>query len=210
VTDQPHALYRAFDINGQLLYVGISVNPTARFNQHRAIKPWWTVLANMTVEWHKSREAALDAERDAIIAEKPIHNIMHNSGDRSTTSAPGQAVWLCGVCDRPVADAAGYVQVDKGRAALKVRKAIEAGLFDKRGDCTGTSELIPWVALHSSCDLDPDSADYWMRVERIRTREQIQRFGEHVSEKRWGIATDWDDASHDALAGGAFPTGAQT
>jgi predicted GIY-YIG superfamily endonuclease len=80
MTTTPHALYRFFDAGGQLLYVGISLDPGARWKQHRSDKPWWGEVATVTVEPHETRAAVVQAERAAIIAEKPKYNVVHNRG----------------------------------------------------------------------------------------------------------------------------------
>ena len=79
-------LYRFYDANDVLLYVGISLNAAHRANTHRKDKPWWTDVARMDVQHLPTRSVALDAERAAIAAEKPLHNIIHNG--RWTTPVP--------------------------------------------------------------------------------------------------------------------------
>lgn len=73
-----HALYRFHDANGRLLYIGITLDPGHRWNSHRKTKPWWHDVTQVTVETHPSRAAVLEAERAAILAEKPLHNVVHN------------------------------------------------------------------------------------------------------------------------------------
>jgi predicted GIY-YIG superfamily endonuclease len=73
-----HALYRFFDETGQLLYVGISVDPGRRFAQHRSDKTWWSEVVGITVQPMPSRAAALAAERAAIENERPQFNVVHN------------------------------------------------------------------------------------------------------------------------------------
>ena len=73
-----HCLYRFFDAASQLLYVGITMNPSSRWNQHRKDKAWWVEVANITIEPHLSRPAALRAEQRAIRFEHPLWNVMHN------------------------------------------------------------------------------------------------------------------------------------
>lgn len=75
---KPQALYRLFDETEQLLYLGISADPGKRFAQHRSDKPWWGDIRSMTVQPMPSREAALEAEREAIKDERPLHNVVHN------------------------------------------------------------------------------------------------------------------------------------
>lgn len=77
MNDKPTALYRHFAADGSLLYVGISLSPLARLSQHRDSSPWYGEIARVEVEWHPNREAALAAEKAAIQAEGPRHNVIH-------------------------------------------------------------------------------------------------------------------------------------
>ena len=84
-------LYRMFDGAGQLLYVGISSRAALRWEQHRAQKPWWEDVARVEVEHHYDRESALMAEREAILAEKPRHNIAGSIAMRGLLPGPALA-----------------------------------------------------------------------------------------------------------------------
>lgn len=86
----PHALYRFYDETGKLLYVGISVNPGARFAQHRSDKPWWAQIVDIKVQPMPSRGAALAAEREAIKNERPSYNTIHNQ--RTEKADPSVAI----------------------------------------------------------------------------------------------------------------------
>lgn len=81
----PHgrtALYRYFDSNGELLYIGVSIDPDGRLKAHRDNRePWVGAAVRRTVEWHDSRPLALAAEEDAIKAECPRYNGKHNYDD---------------------------------------------------------------------------------------------------------------------------------
>jgi phage-related minor tail protein len=68
------ALYRHFDKDGQLLYVGISLSHVARLAQHRDGSPWYEDIAHVTIEWHKTRVEAELAETKAIGREAPKYN----------------------------------------------------------------------------------------------------------------------------------------
>ena len=72
-----YALYRHFDKDGALLYVGISRSAAARLAQHSK-SPWDHLIARVDVESLDTRQAALKAERKAITTEKPIYNVTHN------------------------------------------------------------------------------------------------------------------------------------
>lgn len=77
--DQRTALYRFFDADGRLLYVGITHQPTTRFSQHAKNKAltWWPDVARKEIVWLNSRELAAEAEIVAIKTEKPQHNLSH-------------------------------------------------------------------------------------------------------------------------------------
>lgn len=67
-------VYRAYDEDGDLLYVGISMNLDGRLAKHRG-SIWWPEVDEITVKWFDGREAAKSAERRAIAEEQPRYNI---------------------------------------------------------------------------------------------------------------------------------------
>lgn len=71
-------LYRHFDSNGNLLYVGISLSTLNRLGQHKDNSHWFNSISNITIEKFNNRDKALIAERDAIINEKPLYNKVYN------------------------------------------------------------------------------------------------------------------------------------
>lgn len=78
---QPTTLYRFYDAKGTLLYVGIAGNPGRRFDQHAkgpGGKPWWSQVVGSTMEHFPDRATAAAAEVRAIVAESPVHNVVHN------------------------------------------------------------------------------------------------------------------------------------
>lgn len=83
------ALYRLYDANDQLLYVGIATDPKRRWVQHSLDKrdSWWSDVDRKTVHWFDSRSEADAAETLAIREERPLRN-------RSKTPA-GQMVEFC-------------------------------------------------------------------------------------------------------------------
>lgn len=66
-------VYRLFDGDGKLLYVGCTIHPTNRLPQHRG-KPWFTRVASCTFEHFDSHEDAQRAEKHAIDTESPRFN----------------------------------------------------------------------------------------------------------------------------------------
>lgn len=69
------ALYRLFDAEERLLYIGITHNLKERFYQHSTTRPWWSSVANQRIEWLDTRVEAEASERAAIRSERPIWNV---------------------------------------------------------------------------------------------------------------------------------------
>jgi predicted GIY-YIG superfamily endonuclease len=67
-------LYRHFDKDGKLLYVGISISVIQRLSQHRRSR-WFGEIASITIEKFPSRRDAARAEMVAIRKECPRFNI---------------------------------------------------------------------------------------------------------------------------------------
>jgi predicted GIY-YIG superfamily endonuclease len=75
----PHTqLYRHFDADGVLLYIGISISAVSRLATHRCQSGWYNDITRVEIETFDTREDALAAEEAAIRAEKPLHNKEHN------------------------------------------------------------------------------------------------------------------------------------
>jgi len=72
---QKTILYRYFDSEDRLLYVGITGDNTKRQSQHRRNSFWFGEIATANFEHYETREEALEAETLAIQNEKPMHNI---------------------------------------------------------------------------------------------------------------------------------------
>lgn len=72
-------LYRFFDENDTLLYIGISSRGPHRWKEHSRNRPWWHEVTRSTIEHYATRCEAADAETKAITREKPIYNVVHNT-----------------------------------------------------------------------------------------------------------------------------------
>lgn len=75
-------LYRLSNDAGELLYIGISETVMQRFAQHHD-KPWWSEVAAIRIEHFPSRHLAAEAERCAIMAERPRYNVVYNRANRA-------------------------------------------------------------------------------------------------------------------------------
>ena len=71
-------LYRHFNKDGKLLYVGISSRLGQRTKEHSEFSSWFESVAYITLEHFKTREEVVQAEVAAILNENPLHNVKHN------------------------------------------------------------------------------------------------------------------------------------
>lgn len=77
------ALYRHYDAEGTLLYVGASLHPVYRQIQHHADAHWFNAVARIDVEWFDSKAAAMAAEAAAIATDRPAFNSQHSQRKRA-------------------------------------------------------------------------------------------------------------------------------
>ncbi len=71
-------LYRYFDAEKRLLYVGISKSALSRLTQHMRDAKWAYAIASIEMEHFSTRRLALEAERRAIETEGPLWNVLYN------------------------------------------------------------------------------------------------------------------------------------
>jgi predicted GIY-YIG superfamily endonuclease len=102
------ALYRFYNGDDVLLYVGITNDLDTRIRQHTSGKPWWPAVQRRSVEWFESRVEAEGAEIVAIKTEYPLHNVFHaanfltpeeesrwyGDGDDADPTAPPTRPWI--------------------------------------------------------------------------------------------------------------------
>lgn len=67
-------LYRCFDAEGNLLYVGATKNVFQRIADHQAHSYWFRHVTRVEIQHFDSRKEALAAEAMAITLENPKHN----------------------------------------------------------------------------------------------------------------------------------------
>jgi hypothetical protein len=108
--------------------------------------------------------------------------------------------WACISCDELVDDNSGYLHVNHTEIN-HVEREYEA--FEKRSQGVISGEAwtelfalpdpAPWEVHHASCDPRPESNDYWIGVERIRTQATLLSWTAHLMEKNWLRHTNWVD-----------------
>lgn len=114
--DDPTYVYRLADELGLLLYVGVAVDVGRRFMQHARHKRWWPQVAHVDLELFATRFEALDAERLAIINERPIYNQVHNADNAGRVD---EVRWFCASCNQQTYDGILVLEVGAARDSLR-------------------------------------------------------------------------------------------
>ncbi|WP_181307710.1 GIY-YIG nuclease family protein [Nonomuraea fuscirosea] len=68
------AVYRLFNTDDEMIYVGSTVNLPARLRAHAKQKRWWPEVHRREISWHETPEEAQAVESEIIRATRPIHN----------------------------------------------------------------------------------------------------------------------------------------
>lgn len=129
------AVYRLSDALGQLLYVGITVDPEVRFKNHEKEKWWWPSVYQTDIDWMLNWEIAESVEKHLIKTLSPIHNVRgtprhgkwsHIAAQASTSSEWRQLAKEHGV---PFTSTSAYSGKDRNamwtRARLAARRQAE-------------------------------------------------------------------------------------
>lgn len=147
-------LYRFFDSQGTLLYVGISCNWMARLKQHSARADFYSAVAGMTLERFPDRESVLEAELEAIEKENPLYNRADN---------PDYATWQTHF--RYLLDMVNNKRKpDKQHEEIVRRLIAFSSDYDNFGTGKWLSQHFPaewydnWTRFDYDCDLCEDVA----------------------------------------------------
>lgn len=91
-------VYRHYDADDVLLYVGASVSPIARAEEHASCAAWYRQIARIDLQWFATYAEAIDAERRAIRDESPKHNKMRYGAisPHDEPKSNAEATWLIG------------------------------------------------------------------------------------------------------------------
>lgn len=144
---KPLVLYRFFDAEDTLLYVGITNSPRTRFNNHRSDKSWFRHVVRSTMEHFGTREALEAAEIRAIQEEKPKHNIMHSVVSPPNQINVGPRAVRCGSADANSFRRTDAIACDKPTEADR-----EARLDELEHQLAHAAPLLPRTPC-PSCDL---------------------------------------------------------
>lgn len=199
------ALYRFFDESDELLYVGVTMNPTRRWLEHSQDKVWWAEVAHVTLEPYPDRKSVLDAEQLAIKTEHPRYNIAGAEPER-VVRVETELIWNCWQCGDQIDPPEGHIYVKF--ADIQGTQADLDEWEDEYGEALHTWDDIMrkpgpvrWMICHDVCDPDPDADGYFIPLRRLRTPMHMLAWTAHLMAKNWLPLTDWDDLL-DRITGG--------
>lgn len=75
-------LYRHYDSEGKLLYIGISTNITARIAAHRSNSHWFDQVSIIKIENFSCLKELRFAEKKAVEQEEPFYNTVYNTNNK--------------------------------------------------------------------------------------------------------------------------------
>lgn len=134
----PTSLYRFYNKDGELLYVGITSFLPRRTREHAESKAWWREVSRVEVEHFETREQAQDAERAAVLREGPEYNIAIPPG----AVTPEQEIYLLALRKESERLAALAAETERATAERDeaVRDARAAGMtWQQIGDALGVT-----------------------------------------------------------------------
>jgi predicted GIY-YIG superfamily endonuclease len=85
-----YVVYRAYDADGRLIYIGSTRDVVSRFAQHEMQSWWHELVADVTTVEYPTREAVRAAEIVAIQEEQPAFNTAHTTNGAVLTEADVQ------------------------------------------------------------------------------------------------------------------------
>lgn len=121
-------LYRMRARRGELLYVGQSMRLPERVKQHRSDKVWWEEIDVIELQHFREQKALNEAERRAIILERPVHNKMWSASDFSPIVLPPKHPALT----QPYVARAEVPRI-LGTDDITVGKAVRANILQAEG-----------------------------------------------------------------------------
>lgn len=96
---RPNILYRCFSERGMCLYIGMTTQPGVRLRKHAEGKDWWSDVSTIELEHYRSKGALEKAEKAAILAAAPVHNVHSNPGREESLRT-----WLLDLDDEDLDD----------------------------------------------------------------------------------------------------------
>lgn len=141
-------LYRFYDADDNLLYIGITNNPRVRFSQHNASKHWFKHVTRSTMEHFATRQELEIAEIAAIQSERPKYNLAHAATlDRYQAGSSPRIT-------APTSDASRFTRPDAIATDTATSQQREQHLDELEAAAARTATFIPGARC-PECQLIP-------------------------------------------------------
>lgn len=147
------AVYRFYDADDNLLYIGSSKQLDVRYKDHAKKKPWWPDVHRKTETWYPTRERAYAAERGAIQTERPKYNVNDQIPELTDLEKELMALGDQFKHDREALDA--------------LRKRCQEAV----AECRATGISVEKIAWHLR--IEKNTAAYWL-ADRARAARRLQ------------------------------------
>lgn len=116
-------VYRCFDADDRLMYVGLTLDRAHRYRTHRSGTPWWPDVTRITSTRYDDDEEARRVEASTIARCSPRHNVVHNGGLSTGITVDGveyiterEAADLAGICVEAIRQ-----RIHRGRLNVALR-----------------------------------------------------------------------------------------
>lgn len=179
-------LYRFYDSDGQLLYVGITDDPHTRWATHarKNAESWWADVCVVHSEWYPTRTEAEAAEVDAIQREDPLHNVSHSTVPREWRRL--SSMYLHPMAreefgDQPFTyhDLVDRLGIPYGTVAVYARPLIAAGAFEKVGERARAAGRGPRSGLFVAAAPPAKLMEEFSRARQMRGRAPNEPAARH-------------------------------
>lgn len=179
-------LYRFFNAEGELLYVGATTSPGKRLSQHHYTQPWWDEVDYAAFQRFPTHAELMDAECEAIHNESPRYNIVYSRDRLITVRKPRRQVGK-GSIFRRAADGhwvgqVSYVDGSGKRRRKSVSNRDRNKVLQRLADLTAELEARKpkpreWPELAApKRDAGPVSREEWKR--RVLLRDPNRKFSD--------------------------------
>lgn len=131
-------LYRHFDKDGRLLYIGVSFATFWRLSAHRNEASWYHEIRTIKIEKFATRNDAMKAEAIAIRDERPLNNKVCNLNGRFDNQT--KKLWLT------LSDIAAILKLTRKTVYRHIEKGMLPPAFPKSKPARWLrSEFMDWL-----------------------------------------------------------------
>lgn len=128
-------LYRFYDEDGDLIYVGVSLSIINRLKHHKANSHWFDRVAKITIENFNTEEEMLKAEKNVIVEENPFFNKKFSKRKREFNKHDSLTLF----------DISNYLNIKEGR----IQQHLVRGKFMLKPETEKPYTWIKWkIDLH--------------------------------------------------------------